>query len=82
MDLLKCLHRYVYEFMSRGYKTFKFVLLIYRKLPIIANSFLRNIAEYVIFSANKYENANKVGIFLFISREISCSAELSTKKVL
>ena len=36
----------------------KFVLLINIKLLIIANSFLRNIAEHEIFSADKYENAN------------------------
>ena len=36
----------------------KFVLLINRKLLTIANSFLLNIAEHEIFSANKYENAN------------------------
>ena len=27
-------------------------------------------AEHEIFSANKYENANDVGIFIFISSEI------------
>ena len=36
----------------------KFVLLINLILPIIANSFLLNIAEHENFSANKYENAN------------------------
>ena len=36
----------------------KFVLLMNIKLLTIANSFLRNIAEYELFSANKYENAN------------------------
>ena len=35
-----------------------FVLLINLKLLTIANSFLLNIAEHDIFSANKYENAN------------------------
>ena len=52
-------------------------------------------AEHENFSANKYENANycwhfhihkqrkKVGIFIFISREIfMLTAELSMKKVL
>ena len=34
------------------------VQLIYLKLLIIANSFMLNIAEQEIFSANKYENAN------------------------
>ena len=36
----------------------KFVQLINLKLLTIANSFLLNIAEHVIFSANEYENAN------------------------
>ena len=36
----------------------KFVLLINLKLLTFANSFLINIAEYEIFSANKYESAN------------------------
>ena len=48
----------------------KFVLLINLILLAIANSFLQNIAEHENFSAtNKYENANIVGIFIFISRE-------------
>ena len=47
----------------------KFLLLINLKLPTIANSFLLNKAEHEIFSANKYENANFVGIFIFISGE-------------
>ena len=47
----------------------KFVLLINLKLPITANSFLLNIGEHENFSANKYENANFVGIFIFIGRE-------------
>ena len=47
----------------------KFVLLINLKLLSIAKSFLLNIAEHENFSANKYENANFVSIFLFISRE-------------
>ena len=29
-----------------------------------------NSAEHEIFSANKYENAKKVGIFILISRDI------------
>ena len=37
----------------RGYKTF----------------FMLNSAKHEIFSGYKYENANKVGIFIFISRE-------------
>ena len=36
----------------------KFFLLINLKLLTIANSFLINIAEHEIFSANKHENAN------------------------
>ena len=32
--------------------------------------FMLNSAEHEIFSAKKYENANKVGIFIFISREL------------
>ena len=49
----------------RGYKTFfmlnsaaQFVLLINLKLLTTANSFLLNIAEHDIFSANEYVNAN------------------------
>ena len=44
----------------------KFVLLINLKLLKIANSFLLNIAEHETI----------VGIFIFISTEISCSAHL------
>ena len=47
----------------------KFVLLINLKLLITANSFLLNIAEHEHFFANKYENANYCGIYIFISRE-------------
>ena len=47
----------------------KFVLLINLKLLTNENSFLLNIAEHENFSANKYENAKKIGIFIFISRE-------------
>ena len=32
--------------------------------------FMLNSAEDEIFSANKYENANNIGIFIFISREV------------
>ena len=42
-------------------------MLINLELLTIANYFLLNIAEHENFSANKYENA--VGIFIFISRE-------------
>ena len=55
----------------------KFVLLIYLKLRTIVNSFLLNIAEHENVSANEYENAN-----YFLAEKISCSAELSMKKVL
>ena len=56
-----------------------------------------NSAEHGIFSANKYENANKsfhaqlclatknlelLVIWDFLAGQISCSAELSMKKVL
>ena len=36
----------------------KFILLINLKLLTIANSFLLNLSEHEIFSANKYEIAN------------------------
>ena len=60
---------YMRKTRSQGYKTFFmlnsaehefffFVFLINLKLLIIANSFLLNIAEHGIFSANEYENAN------------------------
>ena len=39
----------------------KFFVLINHKLLTTANSFLLNIAEYEIFSANRYENANLEG---------------------
>ena len=54
-----------------------FVLLINFKLQTIANSFLLNIAEHEHFSANKDENSNYL-----LAEKISCSAELSMKKVL
>ena len=46
-----------------------FVRLINLELLTNVNSFLRNIAEHENFSANKYENTNYIGIFIFISRE-------------
>ena len=59
----------------------KFVLLLNLKLLTIANSFLLNIAEHVIFSANKYEKCQLLLAFSYLSAEkISCSAELSMKK--
>ena len=56
----------------------KFVLLINLKLLIISFFFfLPNIAENKIFSGNKYE------VFSYLLAEkISCSADLSMKKVL
>ena len=48
-------------------------------LLTIAKSFLLNIAGHEIFSANKYENAN---YSYLLAEKISCSAELSMKKVL
>ena len=49
----------------------KFVLLIVLRLLTIANSFLLNIGEHINFSTNTNT---------FISGEISCLDELSTKK--
>ena len=57
----------------------KFILLINLNLPTAANSFLLNIAQHENFSANKYENAN---YSYLLAGKISCSAELSMKKVL
>ena len=60
--------------LARGYKTF-FMLnlaehdichLINLKLLTISNSFLLNIAQHEIFSANKYENTN---YFLYLLAE-------------
>ena len=47
----------------------KFFMLINLKLLTMPNSFLLNRSEHENFSANEYENANYVGIFIFISRE-------------
>ena len=38
-------------------------------------------AEHEIFSANKYENANNSGIFVFLTEKISCSAIFCDKKL-
>ena len=46
------------RYISSAELSMKFVLLINIKLLTIANSFLLNIAEHELFSANKYENAN------------------------
>ena len=45
-------------FLHAQFRWTKFVMLIYLEFLTIANSFLLNIAEHEIFSANKYENAN------------------------
>ena len=50
-------------------RSMKFVMLIYLKLQLIANSFLLNIAEHENSSANKYEMPTNVRIFIFISRK-------------
>ena len=50
----------------------KFVLLINLKLLTIANSFLLNIAEHEIFSANKYENANLLAFSYLLAEKILC----------
>ena len=61
----------------------KFFMLINLNLLTIANSFLLNIAEHENFSAKKYENANYCWHFhILLAEKISCSAELSMKKVL
>ena len=73
----------------RGYKTFfscstqlckKFAPLINLKLLTIANYFFPNIAEDINFAANIYE---LLLIFSYLLAEkISCSAEMSMKKVI
>ena len=42
-----------------------------------------NSAEHEIFSVNKYENANLVGIFIFylLAEKISCSAMFIKKEL-
>ena len=60
----------------------KFVLLINQKLRTTANYFLLNVAEHEIFSANKYENANYLAFSYLLAEKISCSSDLSMKKVL
>ena len=50
------------------------------------NSFLLNITEHENFSANKHENANYCWKFhmafsYLLAEKISCSAELSMKKI-
>ena len=51
-------------------------MLIKLKLLIMPKSFLLNIAEHENFSAKKYD------ISYLLAEKISCSAELSVKKVL
>ena len=61
----------------------KIVLLIDMKLLAIANSFLVNIAEHEKSSANKIWKCQLLLAFSYLLAEkISCSAELSMKKVL
>lgn len=49
----------------------KSYLLIYSKLLISTIIFLPSLAEFEILCAYMYENANNIGIFIFISRENS-----------
>ena len=72
---------FIKRFSCSTQLSMKFVLLINIKLLNIAISVLLNIAEHESFSANKYENALFAGIFI-LAEKISCSAELSMKKVL
>ena len=63
----------------------KFVLLIYLRLLIIANSFLLNIAEHENFFSYKYENAKFSGFFFvfffsyLLAEKFSFWAELNMK---
>ena len=62
----------------------KFVLLINLKLLTIANSFLPNIAEHKIYLLIDMNMLSIVGMLVFpylLTEKISCSAELSMKKV-
>ena len=65
------------------------------QITTMANSFLLNIAEHEIFSANKYENASNkfsvlinmkmptiVGIFIFIRRENFMFSRVEKKNIL
>ena len=49
--------------------------------PEVVKLFILNSAGHEIFSANKYENANKVGIFIFISREIFRLSYVKQEKI-
>ena len=64
------------RFTCSAQVSMNFVLLINLKLLLIANSFLLNITEHGIFPANKYEFP------YLLAEKISCSAEMSMKKVL
>ena len=90
-------HKIIKLFSCSTQMSMKIVLLINLKLLTIPNSFLLNIAEHEIFSANKYENANnswhfhiylqrkfhaQLAFSYLLAEKISCSAELSMKKVL
>ena len=57
----------------------KFVLLINLSLLPIAKSFLRNMAERVIFCANEFENA--IFCYYLLAGKCSCAAEFWPKKV-
>ena len=59
----------------------KFFMLINLRLLTISTSFLLTIAEHENFSANNKKMPTIVGIFI-LAEKISCSAELSMKKVL
>ena len=48
----------------------KFFMLLNLKLLTMPNSFLLNMAEHENVSANEYENATIVAIFVFINMEI------------
>ena len=62
----------------------KFHMLIIFILLTVAKCFLVNLARHENFSANKYENANYLYLYLYsclLAEKMSCSAELSMKKV-
>ena len=79
--IMKIRPRVIKLFSCSTRLSMKFVMLINLKLLTIANAFLLNIAEHEIFSANKYENLLLAFLYL-LAEKISCSAELSMKKVL
>ena len=65
-------------FSSSTQLSMNIFMLINLKLLTMPNSFFLNIAEHEYFSANIYENA----FSYLLAEKISCSAELSMKKVL